>query len=163
MRRVRGASLHEIERVYRERFDELRRVAAAIAGDGDAAFEIVQEAFAGVVARRRSFADRGPVDAWIWRAVVNTALNRRRRDRRSTGLPPPGPNGHASEHPLAADVHDRLARLPERQRLALFLRYYADLDYAEIADVLGTSVGTVSSTLHAARLTLRAQLEEVTQ
>jgi RNA polymerase sigma factor (sigma-70 family) len=161
MRGVRGASLHEIERVYRERFDELRRVAAAISGDGEAAFEIVQDAFASVVERRRSFASRGPVDAWIWRAVVNTALNRRRRDRRETALPSGGSNGHAQEHPLADDVHDRLARLPERQRLALFLRYYADLDYAEIADVLGTSVGTVSSTLHAAHAALRAQLEEV--
>jgi RNA polymerase sigma-70 factor, ECF subfamily len=161
MGRACGAPLHEIERVYRERFDELRRVAAAISGDGDAAFEIVQDAFAGVVSRRRSFASRGPVDAWIWRAVVNTALNRRRHDRREAVLLPPSPSDQTADGP--AGVAERLAELPERQRLVLFLRYYADLDYAAIAEVLGTSVGTVSSTLHAAHRALRAQLEEVTR
>ena len=158
MRRTRGAPLAEIERVYRERFAELRRVAAAITGDGDAASDVVQEAFARAVGTRRSFAGRGPVDAWIWRAVVNTALNRRRADQRtgSEELPRGGDRDD--------DVHavrERLAALPERQRLAVFLRYYADLDYASIAEVLGTSVGTVSSSLHAAHEALRRQLEEV--
>ena len=56
-----------------------------------------------------------------------------------------------------------LAALPERQRLALFLRYYADLDYAGIAEALGISRGTVSATLHAAHATLQTQLSEVRQ
>ena len=53
-----------------------------------------------------------------------------------------------------------VAALPERQRLALFLRYYADLDYAGIAEALGISRGTVSATLHAAHTTLQTQLSE---
>jgi len=52
-------------------------------------------------------------------------------------------------------------RLPERQRLALFLRYYADLDYATIAGTLGISEGTVAATLHAARSALRHALTKV--
>jgi RNA polymerase sigma factor (sigma-70 family) len=56
----------------------------------------------------------------------------------------------------------RLAALPERQRLVVFLRYFADLGYAEIAQLLGIEVGTVSATLHAAHAALRSQLEEVT-
>jgi RNA polymerase sigma factor (sigma-70 family) len=51
--------------------------------------------------------------------------------------------------------------LPERQRLALFLRYYADLDYAAIADVLGIRPRTVAATLNAAHTRLRRRLEEV--
>jgi RNA polymerase sigma factor (sigma-70 family) len=51
--------------------------------------------------------------------------------------------------------------LPERQRLALFLRYYADLDYAAIAAALGISPGTVGALLHTARTSLRRTLEEV--
>ena len=43
----------------------------------------------------------------------------------------------------------------------LFLRYYADLDYAAIAEALGIARGTVSATLHAARSNLQAKLEEV--
>jgi RNA polymerase sigma factor (sigma-70 family) len=53
--------------------------------------------------------------------------------------------------------------LPERQRLALFLRYYADLDYREIARILGTEVGTVGATLNKAHAALRKRLVEVTQ
>jgi RNA polymerase sigma factor (sigma-70 family) len=51
--------------------------------------------------------------------------------------------------------------LPERQRLALFLRYYADLDYRTIADTLGIRPGTVAATLNAAHATLRSTLSEV--
>jgi RNA polymerase sigma factor (sigma-70 family) len=51
--------------------------------------------------------------------------------------------------------------LPSRQREALFLRYYADLDYRTVAEVLGIEVGTVSATLNAAHQALRRRLEEV--
>ena len=51
--------------------------------------------------------------------------------------------------------------LPERQRLAVFLRYYADLDYAAIGEALGIRTGTVAATLNAAHVALRARLEEV--
>jgi DNA-directed RNA polymerase specialized sigma24 family protein len=51
--------------------------------------------------------------------------------------------------------------LPEQQRLAIFLRYVADLDYRGIALVLGLKVGTVSATLHAAHERLRYSIQEV--
>jgi len=54
-----------------------------------------------------------------------------------------------------------LAELPERQREAIFLRYYADLDYEAIAELLGISAGTVAATLHAAHSALRERLEGV--
>jgi RNA polymerase sigma factor (sigma-70 family) len=56
-----------------------------------------------------------------------------------------------------------VASLPERQRLTVYLRYYADLDYRAIADVLDVEVGTVSATLSAAHRSLRRNLEEVPQ
>jgi RNA polymerase sigma factor (sigma-70 family) len=64
-------------------------------------------------------------------------------------------DGH-EESELAA----RLAVLPERQRLVVFLRYFADLEYREIASALGIETGTVSATLHAAHVSLRAGYEE---
>jgi RNA polymerase sigma-70 factor (ECF subfamily) len=54
-----------------------------------------------------------------------------------------------------------LARLPERQRVVVFLRYYADLGYRQIAEVLGVQVGTVSAALAAAHKSVRTSLEEV--
>ncbi len=59
------------------------------------------------------------------------------------------------------DVRRWIARLPERQRLAVFLRYYADLDYRSIGAALEIEPGTVSATLSAAHSALRRQLEEV--
>jgi RNA polymerase sigma factor (sigma-70 family) len=67
-------------------------------------------------------------------------------------------NGRPEED---AELRAALARLPERQRTAVFLRYYADLDYAAIAEALGVSMGTVAATLNAAHATLRSRLEEV--
>ena len=51
--------------------------------------------------------------------------------------------------------------LTDRQREIVFLHYYADLDYAAIAEALAISPGTVGATLNAARHTLRSALEEV--
>jgi RNA polymerase sigma factor (sigma-70 family) len=67
-------------------------------------------------------------------------------------------NGPAREWP---ELRGAIAALPERQRLALFLRHYADLDYESIAAVLGVRRGTVAATLHAARESLRQALTEV--
>ena len=55
-----------------------------------------------------------------------------------------------------------LRALPERQRLAVFLRYYADLSYDQIAEVLQVRSGTVAAALNAAHRNLRDELEGVT-
>jgi RNA polymerase sigma factor (sigma-70 family) len=159
--RAAGASLDEIERIYRERAVEFERVAAAIVRDREVARDVVQDAFATIVRKRGSFGRRGSLDAWVWRVVVNTALNRRqtiRRRKRVAGLA--ANDGAAPEQPLDASILEELAALPERQRLVIFLRYYADLDYTMIAAALGISTGTVGSTLNSAHQTLRRQLAE---
>jgi RNA polymerase sigma-70 factor (ECF subfamily) len=158
MRSERGARLDEIEAVYRARLHEFRGVAAAIVRDREAARDVVQDAFAAAVRKRRSFRRDGPLDAWLWRIVVRTAVVEARRPRRPertvSGTEPQGP-------PPAADVRSAISTLPDRQRIALFLRYYADLDYRTIADVLGVEVGTVSASLCAAHASLGRRLQEV--
>jgi DNA-directed RNA polymerase specialized sigma24 family protein len=89
--------------------------------------------------------------------VVNAARDERRARRPPPLLLAPNGNGHAD----GDEVRFAVALLPERQRLTLFLRYYADLDYAAIADVLGVSEGTVAATLHASHRALRRRLEKV--
>jgi len=159
--RRRGVSLGEIEGAYRARFDEYRRVATAIVGDPERARDAVQDAFAAAVRKRRSFRGDGPLEAWIWRMVVNTALNQRRA--MSPEFPAyewDGDAPHNHDNVDAAEIRGTLKLLPERQRLTLFLRYYADLDYATIAAALGITEGTVAATLHAAHRSLRRRLEE---
>ena len=160
--RIRGAGLGEIEAVYRGRLADFRRVAAAITGDREAAYDVVQDAFAHAVRSRRGFRNEGPLEAWLWRTVVNAALTYRAR-RRTEQVADEGfvsANGHPGEG-AHADVQLAVSLLPERQRLVLFLRYYADLDYRTIADVLAISPGTVGATLHAAHAALRRSCKEV--
>jgi RNA polymerase sigma-70 factor (ECF subfamily) len=59
------------------------------------------------------------------------------------------------------DLAPLIRELPERQRLAVFLHYYADLDYHTVAEVMDISPGTVGATLSAARSALRERLTEV--
>ena len=57
-------------------------------------------------------------------------------------------------------VREAIEQLPERQRLVLFLRVYADLDYRAIAEAVGIREGTVAATLNAAHSRLRELLSE---
>jgi RNA polymerase sigma factor (sigma-70 family) len=160
-----GASLSEIELVYRARFSEFARVAAAITGEQSNAADVVQDAFAVLIRKRASFVRRGPLEGWIWRTVVNTALNRRAGSRRRERQPRRGSdlrarNGHEPATPALTSLRADLAGLPERQRLVVFLRYYADLDYSTIGATLGISSGTVASTLSSAHKTLRRALKQ---
>ena len=156
-----GASLDELEALYRGRFDVFARVAASVTGDAERARDAVQDAFATAVSRRRSCRGDGPLEAWVWRIVLNGARSDvRRRIPSANGNE--HTNGNGNGHPEHdAEVRIALARLPERQRTAVFLRYYADLSYASIGEALGITEGTVAATLNAALTTLRTRLQEV--
>ena len=155
----RGASLDELEALYRSRFEVFVRVAASVTGDSDRARDAVQDAFATAVQKRGSFRGDGPLEAWVWRIVLNAA---RSDVRRITPVAGNSETGSVNGDPGPdATLRAVLALLPERQRTAVFLRYYADLDYAAIGEALGISTGSVSATLSAAHATLRNRLEEV--
>ena len=148
-----------IEAVYRARFGAFVRVATAITGDPQLALDAVQQAFADVIRARRGYRGDGPIEAWIWRAVVRSS---RRRAAEPSGVPlaeVEGAAGRNGDGGHDAAVRAAVAALPERQRLAIFLRYFAGLEYSEIAAVLDVTVGTVSASLHAAHLSLRSALD----
>jgi RNA polymerase sigma factor (sigma-70 family) len=156
--RRRGASLDELEALYRSRFDVFLRVAASVTGDGDRARDAVQEAFATAVRKRGSFRGEGPLEAWVWRIVLNAAHTEvRRTTHPADHHEPVSSNGRPERD---ADLRLALAHLSERQRTAVFLRYYADLDYAAIGEALGIAEGTVAATLNAAHAALRTSLQE---
>jgi RNA polymerase sigma factor (sigma-70 family) len=151
--------LPELELIYRSSLPSFIRVATAITGDEGLAADAVHDAFVSCVRAAAGFTGEGTLEAWVWRAVINSAL-RLRRDRRrevelEAGVPAHSANGHGDE--LAA-VRLAVALLPERQRLVLFLRYYADFDYRTIATALGITTGTVGAALSQAHASLRASL-----
>jgi RNA polymerase sigma factor (sigma-70 family) len=149
--------LADLESLYRREYRRFLRVALAILRDESRAVDAVQDAFASAIRRRGQFRGEGPLAAWVWRMVVNAALKERGRPRLR--------EFHEFEIAVPREeptpVAEAIARLPERQRLALFLRYYADLDYQSIATALQVSTGTVGATLSAAHSSLRRLLQEV--
>ena len=157
------AELEAIEAVYRERFAPFVRLAWAITGDEQSALDAVHDGFVRAVRYRSGLRDSDSAAGWICRIVLNEAKKRRRDAARYVPVPDEeldtavATNGHYEPGTFEAAV----LALPERQRLALFLRHYADLDYAAIAETLGVTRGTVSATLHAARANLETQLKEV--
>jgi len=162
----KSTRLDDLERLYRERYPYFVQVARAVVGDEASASDAVQDGFAQVIRKRSSFRGDGPLEAWVWRAVLNAALA---AQRRGGALDP----FELASEPTANDPRDEdeeirawVAALPERQRLMVFLRYYADLDYRAIATALGVKTGTVSATLNAAHAALRLSIstpEEVSQ
>ena len=161
LRREGGASLEELESVYRREFDRFVRTASAIAGDVEAGRDAVQEAFASAVRNRGQFRGEGTVEAWLWRAVVTRARNERRRKRGVELEEAMEPSADGEVPDRDAALRTAIGLLPERQRAVLFLRYFADLDYGAIAAALGIKPGTVGATLSQAHAALRGQFEEV--
>ena len=158
---AQNAQVADLEALYRARYRHFLRVAILITRDEGTAHDAVQEGFAATIGSLASYRGEGPFETWVWRAVVNAA---RKQQRHSSAAAPEGheptsrQNGDETEARL---IRAWIAALPERQRLTVYLRYYADLDYRQIATVLDIAVGTVSATLSAAHQTLRKTIEEV--
>jgi RNA polymerase sigma factor (sigma-70 family) len=158
----RGATVDELESLYRADLPRFVRAAASIVGDEATGRDAVQEAFAQAVMKRASFKGEAALEAWVWRIVINEALAVRRRralefEWSTSNGAAPSPDHLAEQDGM---VRAWVASLPERQRLAVFLRYFADLDYRSIATALDVEVGTVSATLATAHAALRRAHEE---
>jgi RNA polymerase sigma-70 factor (ECF subfamily) len=159
--RDRGKAAAEIEALYRARSSAFLYSATAFLQDGEAALEVVQEAFAVALRRRGSFRGEASLETWLWRIMLNLARDRQRSLQRQPFTEVSELTAEATADATTDDLRASLLMLPERQRLAVFLRYYADLSYAQIAEALGVKPGTVAASLHAAHATLRQQMEEV--
>jgi RNA polymerase sigma factor (sigma-70 family) len=154
---------HEIEWVYRERYAGFRNALATVTGSHESARDAVQEGFARALRERASFRGEGRLEAWIFRIALRTALEARRNGREIALEDAVDPALPEPEHDPALAA--ALRALPPRRRLVVFLRYFADLSYAEIAYICGISEGTVGAALAQARASLLEQLDrtEVTR
>lgn len=138
-----------------------RTYSPAIAGDAE---DLLQTVLARTYLVWDRIRDPSAVDAYVRRAMVNTrtSLWRRRRlhERTTDALPEhPGPD-EAAAVDQRLDLRDALwaalSELSRRQRAVVVLRHYEDLSEAEVAELLGISVGTVKSTTSKALARLRS-------
>ncbi len=145
-----------IEELYRERYVGFRNALATITGSHESARDAVQEGFARALASRRQFRGEGPLAAWVWRIALRAALETR-GERELPVEEVLDPRLVAPErNPSLASA---LATLAPRRRLIVFLRYFGDFSYAEIATACDVSEGTVAATLAQAHEALARTLE----
>jgi RNA polymerase sigma-70 factor (sigma-E family) len=140
----------------------LVRTAHMLTGDFHEAEDLVQTTLAKVYARWRRI-PRDDVDFYVRRSLVNNNLSRVRKRRVAQLLTPFLPErvhqrepGHAEAVEQRAALDQALAALSARQRAVMVLRYWEDLSEAEIAQLLGCSVGTVKTHARRGLAALRA-------
>lgn len=143
------ATNEAIERAYRERYVGFRNALATVTGDYESARDAVQEAFARALREKASFRGDGAIEAWIFRIALRAALETRRNSVEHEVFEVPASALPEPDHD--PDLAVALRALPPRRRLVVFLRYFADLSYADIAEVCEISEGTVAASLAQAR------------
>jgi len=155
-----NATRHEEFRAYvLERGPVLLRAATQLTSDRAEAEDLLQAALAKTYLAWDRIEDRSALDGYVRRAMVNTQISwwrRRKLDVYPTDQLPERPvEDHTDRSEMRDALGRALSRLPERQRLAVMLRYYEDMSEREIAEVLGVSIGTVKSTVSRAMARLR--------
>ena len=141
----------------------LLRAAYLLTGNLADAEDLLQAALAKTYLAWDRIEDRGALDGYVRRAMVNTHISwwRRRRVQEfpTDELPDQPVDDHAGDSDLTETLRAAIDRLPHRMRTAVVLRYYEDMTEAEVAERLGVSLGTVKSTVSRAVAKLRIDAE----
>jgi RNA polymerase sigma-70 factor (ECF subfamily) len=180
MLRVRGgdeAAFAELVERYQNR---LVAVMNHIVGHSDEAEDLAQECFLRVYKTRHKYTPKAKFSTWLFTIANNLALNAIRNRQRRQSLPldlrDSGPHGLRPTDPGVADreappthqlqqqelagiIRQALEDLNERQRVAVVLNKFEDMNYADIAEVMGLSAKAVKSLLSRARSKLREVLQ----
>ncbi|WP_214110941.1 SigE family RNA polymerase sigma factor [Acrocarpospora catenulata] len=143
----------EFVEFVRRRGEHHLRTAVLLTGDWHAAEDLVQSCLGKLYRAWGRLDTSSDPDAYLRRIIVNTHRSwwraRWRREIPRAELPDLTDGRDLGEtRAIAEDVRKALARLPARQRTALVLRFFADLSEAEVADLMGCSLGTVKSHTH---------------
>lgn len=136
--------------LYWQHSPEAIRFAYLITGDRHAAEDVVQDAFIRLFGRFQDLRKPDSFDVYLRRTIVNLSRDRFRRlelERRHSAreLTPPRQVDATAQVENRELIREALRRLPHRQRVALILRFYADLSEHEAADVLKCSVPALKS------------------
>jgi RNA polymerase sigma-70 factor (ECF subfamily) len=145
-----------LEQLYRSRYARFESVLATMTRDREAARDVVQEGFAIALARRRQFRGDGSLEGWVWKIALRVVAGARPASTKllASRLDPIVP-----ETGLDPGLADAIRALAPRRRLMVFLRYFADLSYDQIAEICGVGRGTVAAALAQARTQLGGALE----
>lgn len=137
------------------------------------ALDMLQEIYIKLYRNISKYDDKYPFHPWIRRVAVNTCLNEKRKHTLSCIPLDSGNDNLSLEDQLASTddtqqeieknemmliVKKHINSLPEKQRMVVILRYYEDLSYEEISDLMKIPLGTVKTDLHRAKNALKDRL-----
>ena len=132
----------DLEDLYRRRHGAFQVMLASVTGGIENARDVVQEAFAQALRDQKGFRAEGSLEGWVWRIAFRVAIGSKgSRELAVDELPEIAFVDESRDPTLALAVRG----LPPQRRMAIFLRYFADLSYAEIGEVLGVAEGTVAA------------------
>jgi RNA polymerase sigma-70 factor (ECF subfamily) len=128
-------------------------------GDPALAADITQQVFLKLFTRIGQFRHQSEFTTWLYRLTTNTCIDEQRRRRRFSPFPEtlsapssahalPAAEARFMRLEMADCVREAIASLKPKLRIAILLKYFEELSYAEIADVLNCSTGTVASRLN---------------
>lgn len=171
---IEGCRRGEAE-AFRELFqshkDMVYSVALRYSGDQAVAMDIAQDTFVKLISRIHQFRGDSSFDSWLYRLVVNSCLDHRRRRSRLQPLMEQvldvfrSPERNALDELMRDEfqnqVQEAVQKLAPDQRMAVVLRYTEGLSYEEIADAMGCSRGTVASRLNRAHKVLERRLRHL--
>lgn len=159
--RAQDGDRDAVEELLRRHYDAVHAVCHRMISSRDGADDAVQNALLGIVRGLPRFDRRSQFSTWVYRIATNAALDEIRRAQRAPQVADPSviadTESADSRSDVTAEVADRLTHVQQigealadvahEYRVVLVLRYVAELDYAEIAEVLDVPVGTVRSRL----------------
>lgn len=133
--------------------------------------DIAQETFLKLLSHIGQFRADSSFETWLYRLVVNSCLDYQRRKRRFTPIIDDFldlivPARDTVLHYLLRQerseaIQHVIGKLPPEQRIVIILRYMEDLPYEQISEILGCSIGTVSSRLNRAHKSLERRLSHL--
>ena len=170
LERIRRGDTGGAAELFERYSPALLRFTDRMLSDRASAEEVTQEVFVRVISRAHQYDGRAAVSSWLFAIAANACRDRRRRDRRAAVVPmdsigdlparDEGIESRLAGRERRAAVREALGALSEEQREALVLARYHGLPYAEIARVLGISVGAVKTRIFRAVETLKARFSE---
>ena len=141
--------------------DRLFSAAFNVCANAADAEDVVQDTFIRYHTTNTQFADEQHIRAWLLRVAINKAKNVTMSFWRRRGVPLEDyAETLAFPSPEAGDLFEKVMKLPEKYRTAIYLYYYEDYSTDEIARLTGTPAATVRTRLRRGRELLRAGLEE---
>jgi RNA polymerase sigma-70 factor (ECF subfamily) len=165
-----GGDSRALDLLLERHVDRVHAVCRRVVTHPEDALDATQEALVAIARGIGRFDGRSRFTTWLYRVATNAALDelRRKKRRPATGIADdvgatigdrrPAEPLESEGVDVRLDVDAALQQVPDEFRAAVVLRDLADLDYAEIAAVLGVPVGTVKSRVARGRAALRAAL-----